>query len=100
MIGSLLQADFEEIIASKNWDELREVLAELDGPDIAELIIDLPPETDPYSPAVYAKAHENFVAMQLTGALQRETQPQPLPGVRAHGVDVGPAKMHRAAPGP
>ena len=26
MIGSLLQADFEEIIASKNWDELREVL--------------------------------------------------------------------------
>ncbi len=28
--------------------------------------IDLPPETDPYSPAVYAKARENFVAMQLT----------------------------------
>jgi uncharacterized protein (DUF1015 family) len=37
--------------------------------------IDLPPETDPYSDAVYAKARENFVAMQLTGALQRETQP-------------------------
>jgi uncharacterized protein (DUF1015 family) len=37
--------------------------------------IDLPPETDPYSDAVYAKARENFIALQLTGALQRETQP-------------------------
>jgi uncharacterized protein (DUF1015 family) len=37
--------------------------------------IDLPPETDPYSDAVYAKARENFIGMQLTGALQRETQP-------------------------
>src|SRR2546423_2532355 len=46
MIGSLLQADCEEIIAAKNWDELREVLTELDPPDIAELIIDLPPEEE------------------------------------------------------
>src|SRR2546423_103669 len=46
MIGSLLQADFEEIIQARNWDELREVLSELDPPDIAELIIDLPPEDE------------------------------------------------------
>jgi magnesium transporter len=44
MIGSLLQADFEEIIQARNWDELREVLEDLDAADIAELIIDLPPE--------------------------------------------------------
>jgi uncharacterized protein (DUF1015 family) len=37
--------------------------------------IDLPPETDPYSDAVYAKAHENFVALQQRGALIRETEP-------------------------
>lgn len=43
MIGSLLQADFEEIIRARNWDELREVLVELDAPDIAELIDELPP---------------------------------------------------------
>jgi magnesium transporter len=43
MIGSLLQADFEEIIKAKKWDELREVLAELDSPDIAELIAEVPP---------------------------------------------------------
>lgn len=37
--------------------------------------IDLPPETDPYSDAVYAKALENFLALQKDGALIRETEP-------------------------
>ena len=46
MIGSLLQADFEEIIAAKDWEGLRDALSELDPSDIAELIIDLPPESE------------------------------------------------------
>jgi magnesium transporter len=46
MIGSLLQADFEEIIEAKDWDGLRDALSELDASDIAELIIDLPPEDE------------------------------------------------------
>ncbi len=37
--------------------------------------IDLPPDTDPYSDAVYAKARENFLALQKNGALIRETEP-------------------------
>ncbi len=37
--------------------------------------IDLPPATDPYSDAVYAKARENFLALQTDGALVRETEP-------------------------
>ena len=37
--------------------------------------IDLPPETDPYSDAVYAKARENFLELQKNGALIRETEP-------------------------
>jgi uncharacterized protein (DUF1015 family) len=37
--------------------------------------IDLPPETDPYSDAVYARARENFIALQDEGALLRETEP-------------------------
>ena len=37
--------------------------------------IDLPPDTDPYSAAVYAKARENFLALQKSGALERETEP-------------------------
>src|SRR5882757_5983729 len=37
--------------------------------------IDLPPETDPYSDAVYARARENFLALQEEGALIRESEP-------------------------
>jgi magnesium transporter len=46
MIGSLLQADFEEIIAAKDWDGLRDALSEIPSVDIAELIVDLPPEDE------------------------------------------------------
>ena len=46
MIGNLLQADFEEIIAAKDWDGLRDALSELPPVDIAELIEDLPPEDE------------------------------------------------------
>src|SRR3954453_21794012 len=42
MIGSLLQADFEEIIQAKDWEGLRDALSELDPSDIAELLMDLP----------------------------------------------------------
>ena len=37
--------------------------------------IDLPAGSDPYSDAVYAKALENFLALQRNGILLRETQP-------------------------
>src|SRR5271165_401316 len=37
--------------------------------------IDLPPGTDPYSSAVYAKARENFLQLQRAGVLVRETEP-------------------------
>ncbi len=37
--------------------------------------IDLPPDTNPYSDAVYAKARENFLALQRDGTLLRETEP-------------------------
>jgi uncharacterized protein (DUF1015 family) len=37
--------------------------------------IDLPAGTDPHSDAVYARALENFLALQRTGALVRETEP-------------------------
>src|SRR5260370_30464564 len=37
--------------------------------------IELPPDTDPYSDAVYAKAKENFLALQKNGSLLRETGP-------------------------
>jgi len=37
--------------------------------------IDLPPETDPYAPAVYAKGKENFQRQVQEGVLQRDPAP-------------------------
>jgi uncharacterized protein (DUF1015 family) len=37
--------------------------------------IDLPPATDPHSDVVYAKARENFLALQSNGSLVRESGP-------------------------
>lgn len=37
--------------------------------------IDLPPDTDLYSPAVYAKGRENFARLIQDGALTRDSQP-------------------------
>jgi uncharacterized protein (DUF1015 family) len=37
--------------------------------------IDLPAGTDPHSDAVYARALQNFLALQRTGVLVRETEP-------------------------
>lgn len=37
--------------------------------------IDLPPDTDPYAPAVYAKARENLERMRAAGVLLRDEQP-------------------------
>lgn len=46
MIGSLLQADLEEIIQAKDWDGLRDALSELDTSDIADLLAELPAEDE------------------------------------------------------
>src|SRR4051812_48886224 len=46
MIGSLIQPDLELLIKEKDWNALREVLSGMDGLDIAELMIDLPPEDE------------------------------------------------------
>jgi magnesium transporter len=46
MIGTVLQADLEEIIRQRNWEELKNALSEFDPPDLAEVLIDLPPEDE------------------------------------------------------
>src|SRR5437588_9915803 len=37
--------------------------------------IDLPPNTDPYAPEVYAKGKENFQRLISQGALRQDPQP-------------------------
>ena len=42
---------------------------------ISKAEIDLPPATDPYSPAVYAKARESFDRLRKEGVLARDPEP-------------------------
>ncbi|MBI5162918.1 MAG: DUF1015 domain-containing protein [Magnetospirillum sp.] len=51
--------------AGKQWSFLH----------ISKPEIDLPEGTDPYSPAVYAKARENLEAMVAAGVLQKDEKP-------------------------
>jgi uncharacterized protein (DUF1015 family) len=48
--------------------------------------IDLPPGTDPYSPAVYARGAENFKRMTAGGVLARDSAP----GYYAYRLSMGP----------
>ena len=52
--------------------------------------IDLPPETDPYSPAVYEKARENLLALEHTGALVQDPKfEEHFTNARNAGLRVG-----------
>jgi len=46
MIGNVIKPDLEELIQKQNWNELRDVLMDLDPPDVAEIIEDLPAEDE------------------------------------------------------
>ncbi|HEY5041014.1 MAG TPA: DUF1015 family protein [Verrucomicrobiae bacterium] len=58
-------------------DEAREIAAgnPLSFLHVSKPEIDLPPGTDVYSPAVYAKGKENFAGLISQGALQQDEQP-------------------------
>ena len=42
---------------------------------ISRAEVDLPEDTDPYAPEVYAKAHENLERMLVEGVLVRDPEP-------------------------
>ena len=46
MLGHLVQVEVEELIAQKNWAELRHVLDGLNDPDLAEMLTDLPADDE------------------------------------------------------
>jgi magnesium transporter len=46
MIGNLLQPEIEEMIRLKQWDELRDVMAELDPSDVADILQEVPDKDD------------------------------------------------------
>ena len=56
------------------------------GGDVDRAEIDLPPGTDPYSAAVYARAQQNLVRLQESGVLVRERR-------TTHVSRVGPSSV-------
>jgi len=44
MIGKLLQAELEQLIEIGAWEQLRSEFSEIEPPDIADLLVDLPIE--------------------------------------------------------
>lgn len=46
MIGNLIQPEFDDLIRRQAWDEMREAIMALEPADAAELLIDLPVETE------------------------------------------------------
>lgn len=70
MIGQLLQPEFEELIRTRNFAELSEIIKELDPPDVAELIADLPEESE----GVIFRVLPRQQAAAVFSYLPRETQ--------------------------
>lgn len=62
----LSSAEARQRAAGQEWSFLH----------ISKAEIDLPPETDPYSPAVYAKSAENFQRLIAAGVLIRDPEPR------------------------
>jgi len=46
MIGHLMRPELEELIQGKQWDVLRDALSHFHPSDIAEILVDIPPEDD------------------------------------------------------
>lgn len=46
MIGTLIQPELDEMIREKRWDDLREVMTELDPSDVADIVVEVPDEQD------------------------------------------------------
>ena len=42
MLGKLILPDYESLIENKEWQALRDAFSELDAPDLAEILEDLP----------------------------------------------------------
>jgi magnesium transporter len=107
MIGNILQAELEELIRDKKWDELRQALAVLDDADIAEIIVDLPPEDEgiifrvlPRDRAADAFSHLPLDQQEeLIGSLSSETSAAILdsmtPDDRARLLEEMPAEVTR-----
>jgi magnesium transporter len=107
MIGNIIQAELEELIQQKKWDELREALAVLDAPDVAEVIVDLPSEDEGIIFRVLSKdqaaaafsylplEHQEGLIRSLSNETSRGLLESMTPDDRARLLDEMPAEVTR-----
>lgn len=72
MIGNLIQPEFEDIIRRQAWSELREAVMALEPADAADLLIDLPIETEGVVFRVLPKERASLVFSYLPLERQEE----------------------------
>src|SRR5689334_23052608 len=107
MIGAVIEADLAELIKGKDWDGLREALSELDPPDLAEVIIDLPEDsegmifrmlTHDQASAAFSYLpfeHQEVLIQSLSGEQMRAIVAEMTPDDRARLFDELPAEVTR-----
>ena len=107
MIGTLVQADLEQIIRRKDWEELRAALSEFDPSDLAEIIIDLPSEDEGVIFRVLARdraaatfsylpfEHQEGLVRSLSGEEMQAIISGMTPDDRARLLDELPAAVTR-----
>ncbi len=107
MLGSVIQPEIEELIAGRRWDELREALGALHPADLAEIIIDLPPEDEAIIFRVLPRAlasevfahlpveHQEGLLQSLSGDQMRQLLEHMSPDDRAHLLEELPAEVTR-----
>lgn len=107
MLGFLLQPDLEQLIRERKWNELRDALRALDPSDIAEIIIDLPPDDEglifrildrPRAAAVFAylpRAHQDGLLRSLSSDQLRGIVAQMSPDDRTRLLEELPSEVTR-----
>lgn len=70
MLGNLLRPDFEKLIRDKDWKRVREAFAQLDPPDLAEILEEFPLQDS----AVVFRTLPRDAAAQIFEYLPLETQ--------------------------
>ena len=72
MLGALLQPELKEMIVNGRWDELRGAVSALDPADLAEIVIDLPPDSGAAVFRVLPRSIATHVFSQLPVQHQEE----------------------------
>ena len=106
-LGSLLGPDLQELIREKRWEVLRDVLADFDPSDVAEVLVQVPDEDDaaifrvlPRDRAgqVFAylpRDHQEALLHSLTGEQTRAVLRGMTPDDQARLLDELPAEVTR-----